>query len=89
MVDDRLCQQEGVEQMVKITPDNFKSEILDAKVPVLVDFYADWCGPCRALAPILAELSAEADGRYKIVKISTDEQPDLGMRAKLTHCRRF
>ena len=62
-----------------VTTETFKAEVLESPVPVLVDFYADWCGPCRALIPILAELSAEAEGRYKVVKVNTDDQPDLSV----------
>lgn len=63
----------------QVTTETFKAEVLKSPVPVLVDFYADWCGPCRALIPILAELSAEAEGRYKVVKVNTDDQPDLSV----------
>ena len=62
-----------------VTTETFKAKVLESPVPVLVDFYADWCGPCRALIPILAELSAEAEGRYKVVKVNTDDQPDLSV----------
>lgn len=61
----------------KVTTENFQQEVLESSVPVLVDFYADWCGPCRALTPTLNELSAEAEGRYKVVKVNSDESGDL------------
>ena len=61
----------------KITAKTFEAEVLQSKVPVLVDLYADWCGPCRMMAPLLEKLAAELDGRVKIVKIDTDAQPDL------------
>lgn len=56
---------------------NFAREVLEASVPVLVDFYADWCGPCRMLAPTLQRLSAEFAGRAKIVKVDVDAEPEL------------
>jgi thioredoxin 1 len=60
-----------------VTADNFKQEVLESNVPVLVDFYADWCGPCRAVATVLSEMSAEADGKYKIVKVNADHDGEL------------
>jgi thioredoxin len=55
----------------------FDSEVTRSQMPVLVDFYADWCGPCRALAPTLERLAAEFAGRAKIVKVNVDEEPEL------------
>jgi len=55
----------------------FKKEVLESKVPVLVDFYALWCGPCMGLAPTLEKLSEEMKGKAKIVKINVDEEPEL------------
>jgi thioredoxin len=67
-----------LEQSVKtLTYDDFVSEVLQSDLPVLVDFYADWCGPCRALAPVLAQLSAEFAGKAKIVKVNADHEPEL------------
>jgi thioredoxin len=60
-----------------MTADTFKAEVLESPVPVIVDFYADWCGPCRALAPILSELSAEASGKYKVVKVDVEQERQL------------
>ena len=60
----------------KFTDANFKKEALEADMPVLVDFYADWCGPCKMMAPIIDELAKEYDGVVKIGKLNVDNNPD-------------
>ena len=60
-----------------ITKDTFKREVLDSNIPVLLDFYADWCGPCRAQGKILEELSPKFEVEIKICKCNVDENPDL------------
>lgn len=61
----------------KFTAANFDKEVLEAETPVLVDFYADWCGPCKMMAPIVAQLADEYDGRVKVGKCNIDEEDGL------------
>ena len=60
-----------------ITKANFESEVLKSDVPVLVDFWAPWCGPCRMLSPVIEELGRELKDQAKVVKINVDEEPEL------------
>jgi thioredoxin 1 len=62
---------------VAITKDNFEIEVLRSPIPVLVDFWADWCGPCKMMAPKLAEIAGEYEGRLKIVKVDVDQEAEL------------
>jgi thioredoxin 1 len=64
-----------VADIKQITDSTFESEVLQANVPVLIDFWAPWCGPCRAIAPIVEDLAREYDGRLKVVKMNVDENP--------------
>lgn len=62
-----------------ITDSEFKNEVLDSKTLVLVDFWAEWCGPCRMISPIIDEISKELNGKMKVVKINVDENPETSM----------
>lgn len=64
---------------VKITIDNFKQEVLDCDIPVLVDFWASWCGPCMMLAPAIEECAKEWEGKVKVGKINVDEESELAI----------
>ncbi len=61
----------------KIDASNFNSDVLGSEVPVVVDFWAEWCGPCKAIGPSLEEISDEMDGKVKITKVNIDENPDI------------
>lgn len=63
------------DNVTTLTDDNFKEEVLDAGEPVLVDFWATWCGPCRQIAPIVEDLADEFDGRAKVGKLDVDDNP--------------
>jgi len=61
----------------QVTDSSFKAEVLESDVPVLVDFWAPWCGPCRMVAPVVDEIAQQYDGQVKVVKLNTDENPSI------------
>ena len=64
---------------MKLTSGNFETEVYQSEIPVLVDFYADWCGPCKAMAPVVETLADEYAGKAKVGKMNTDENQDIAM----------
>jgi thioredoxin 1 len=66
--------------LLEVDEKNWDSEVLDSEIPVVVDFWASWCGPCKALAPTLDQIAQELDGKLKIVKCSTETSGDLATR---------
>ncbi len=65
---------------LKLDSNNFEKEVINSEQPVLVDFYADWCGPCKMMAPIVEEIANELEGKAKVGKINVDENQDLAMK---------
>ena len=63
---------------VKLNKDNFEKEVLKSNIPVVVDFYADWCGPCKMLAPVLEDVAKMYEGKVKVCKINGDNEMELG-----------
>ena len=66
--------------VITLTKNNFEAEVLNSEKPVLVDFWAPWCGPCRMVSPVVDEIAQESDGTYKVGKINVDEQPELAAK---------
>jgi thioredoxin 1 len=71
------------EAITELTDSTFDEEVNGASVPVIVDFWAEWCGPCKLIAPVLAELAAEHPDRLRIVKVNVDDSPDVARRFEI------
>jgi thioredoxin len=68
------------QNVVELTDANWESEVINSSVPVLVDFWAPWCGPCRIIAPVVEKLAGEFAGQIKVGKLNTDDNPGVSMR---------
>ena len=69
---------------IKLTKGNFEQEVVNSDIPVLVDFWATWCGPCKMIAPFVTEIANENEGKIKIGKINVDEEPELAVQFKIS-----
>lgn len=71
------------EKIVNLTDETFDTEVVQSNIPVLIDFYADWCGPCKMVAPVLDTLAEKYEGKAKICKVNVDEQRKLAISHKV------
>jgi len=94
---DRLLKRPGLgsggkgkgKMEYKFTDENFEAEVLQAKLPVLVDFYADWCGPCKMMAPVVEKLAEEYEGRVKVGKCNVDDNMQLAGAYRVSNIPAF
>jgi len=73
----------GTNMAHKFTDENFEEEVLKSQVPVMVDFYADWCGPCKMMAPVVEELATDYEGTIKVGKLNVDEAPGISSKYRV------
>ncbi|MGN0947634.1 thioredoxin [Megasphaera sp.] len=73
----------------KFTAANFQKEVVESKIPVMIDFYADWCGPCQMMGPVVANFAEAYDGKIKIGKVNSDEEPQLAQQFQVMSIPNF
>lgn len=76
-------------EVLKVSSAEFKKEVLESEIPVLVDFYADWCGPCKMMSPIIEEIAENLNGKVKIAKINVDAEADLAIEYEVSSIPTF
>ena len=69
---------------LKITSSNYTAEVEQSAVPVLIDFWAEWCGPCRMMAPVIEQIADEADGKYKVCSVNVDDESELAAKFSIS-----
>ena len=73
----------------RFTKDSFEKEVLESKEPVLIDFYADWCGPCKMMAPVVEKLAEKYEGKVKVGKVNSDDEPELAQMFQVMRIPNF